>query len=130
MKNLMLVVSFFWILTLSLSAQNQVPAKTDSLIFAKTVHDYGTIKQGANGDCEFTFTNKGKEPIVLNNVRSSCGCTVPQWPREPILPGKSGSIKVTYDTKRMGPINKSVTVLSDAANSSVVLMITGNIVAQ
>jgi len=68
------------------------------ITFDKTVHDYGTLQQHGDGKCEFTFTNNGKEPLILSNVRSSCGCTVPTWPRQPVLPGQSEVIKVKYDT--------------------------------
>jgi hypothetical protein len=96
--------------------------------FDKLVHDYGTLYVQGDGNCEFEFTNTGKEPLILSSVKSSCGCTVPSWPREPIMPGKKESIKVKYDTGRMGPINKTVTVMSNAKNSPVVLKITGNII--
>ncbi len=95
------------------------------ITFQKVIHDYGTIAKGANGTCEFIFKNTGKEPLILSRPRSNCGCTVPTYPREPILPGKTGAIKVIYDTKRMGPINKSVTVFSNAKNNPVVLRIKG-----
>ncbi|MCB9015369.1 MAG: DUF1573 domain-containing protein [Lentimicrobiaceae bacterium] len=98
------------------------------ITFTKTVHDYGTIFVQGDGNCEFEFTNTGKEPLILSSVKSSCGCTVPSWPREPILPGKKESIKVKYDTNRLGPINKSITVMSNAKNTPVVLRIAGNIV--
>jgi hypothetical protein len=96
--------------------------------FSKLVHDYGTVPKEGDGNCEFEFQNTGKEPLVLSDVRSSCGCTVPSWTREPILPGKTGAIKVKYDTKRVGPINKTVTVTSNAKTSSVVLRIQGTVV--
>jgi hypothetical protein len=95
--------------------------------FDKTVHDYGTIQQHGDGNCEFKFTNEGKEPLILSNVRSSCGCTVPTWPRQPILPGQSEVIKVKYDTKRVGMINKSVHVYSNAKVSPLTLKIKGKI---
>lgn len=95
--------------------------------FEKTVHNYGTIYKNGDGTCEFEFTNTGKEPLVLSRVRSSCGCTVPKWTREPILPGESGTIKVKYDTRRLGSINKHITVLSNAKTSSVVLRIKGKV---
>ncbi len=98
--------------------------------FDKVVHDYGEIDQNADGNCEFKFTNSGKEPLILSNVRSSCGCTVPVWPRQPILPGQSDVIKVKYDTKRVGIINKSIQVYSNATEKTVVLKIKGNINAQ
>lgn len=110
-------------------AQNNNPNAPD-IIFNKTVHDYGTMVQHGDGKCEFSFTNEGNEPLILSNVRSSCGCTVPTWPREPILPGQSGVIKVKYDTKRIGTINKSVYVTSNAKVSKVTLKIKGKINAK
>lgn len=98
------------------------------IAFDKTTHDYGTVIKGGDGTCEFKFKNTGVEPLILSNVTSSCGCTVPEWPREPILKGKSGTIKVKYDTNRVGSINKYVTVLSNAKTGSVQLHITGNVV--
>lgn len=98
--------------------------------FEKTVHDYGIIYVGSDGTCEFHFKNTGKEPLILSRPKSSCGCTVPTWPKQPILPGKSDVIKVTYATKRAGPINKTVTVLSNASNSSIVLRIKGKVIKQ
>ncbi|MEZ5198882.1 MAG: DUF1573 domain-containing protein [Bacteroidales bacterium] len=97
--------------------------------FEKLVHDYGTIEQHGDGNCEFRFTNTGKEPLILSNVRSSCGCTVPTWPRQPVLPGQSEVIKVKYDTKRVGTINKSITVYSNGKVSPISLKIKGNILA-
>ncbi len=85
--------------------------------FDKEVHDYGTIQQGADGTCSFTIKNEGDEPLVINNCKGSCGCTVPKCPKKPIAPGETGQIKVRYDTKRIGPINKSVRVSSNATNS-------------
>ncbi len=95
--------------------------------FEKTVHDYGTVPYGGDGQCSFKFTNTGKEPLILQQPQSSCGCTVPTWPKEPVLPGESNEIKVTYNTKKVGPINKTVTVRSNARNNTVVLRITGTV---
>lgn len=99
------------------------------ITFDKLVHDYGTFAQHGDGNCEFKFTNDGKEPLILSNVRSSCGCTVPTWPRQPVLPGQSEIIKVKYDTKRVGMINKSVYVYSNANESPITLKIKGKIEA-
>lgn len=98
--------------------------------FEKTVHDYGTIGQGADGNCEFVFENNGTEPLILSDVRSSCGCTVPSWPREPIMPGKKSSIKVHYDTNRVGGISKSITVSTNGNPDRVVLSIRGTVEAK
>jgi hypothetical protein len=84
--------------------------------FKKDTHDYGNIKYGADGSCSFEFKNTGNAPLIISNAKGSCGCTVPEWPKEPINPGKTGSIKVKYDTKRPGVINKSVTITSNAVD--------------
>lgn len=105
------------------------PVSNADIKFEKMVHDYGTIKQGANGECEFTYTNTGTEPLIISNCQGSCGCTVPSCPKEPILPGKKGVIKVHYDTKRVGMISKSVTVTSNAKSGTVTLQIKGNVEA-
>lgn len=101
--------------------------KTPEITFEKLVHDYGQIYQGENGECEFVFKNTGKAELVLTNCRSSCGCTVPSWPKDPIAPGKKAVIKVKYNTQRIGQINKTITVESNAVNDRVVLKITGNV---
>ena len=99
--------------------------------FEKVVHDYGDIPYNGNGECEFRFTNTGTEPLLIQKPKSSCGCTIPSWPNEPILPGESEVIKVTYRTNRAGNINKTVTVTSNAVkNSTVVLRIKGRVLEQ
>jgi hypothetical protein len=114
-------------------APAEAPAASTSLAelkMDKLTHDYGNIKQGDNGECEFKFTNSGKEPLVITNCAGSCGCTVPQCPKEPILPGKSSVIKVKYDTNRVGGIYKTVTVTSNSKGGNVVLTIKGNVEAK
>jgi len=97
----------------------------------KEVHDYGTMDQGGNGECVFTVTNTGSAPLIITNCKGSCGCTVPQCDKAPIAPGGSQDIKVKYDTKRIGPINKSVTITSNATNTPTkVIRIKGNIKAK
>ena len=99
--------------------------------FEKVVHDYGDVPYNGNGECEFRFTNTGNEPLLVQKPKSSCGCTIPSWPKEPILPGESEVIKVTYRTNRVGNINKTVTVTSNAiSNPTVVLRITGRVLEQ
>ncbi|MEJ6583422.1 MAG: DUF1573 domain-containing protein [Crocinitomicaceae bacterium] len=96
--------------------------------FTKEVHDYGTIENGANGQCTFEFKNTGNAPLIISNAKGSCGCTVPTWPKEPIAPGAKASITVKYDTKRAGAINKSVTITSNAVNDPTkVITIKGNV---
>ena len=97
------------------------------IAFETEVINYGTIEKGADGVREFKFTNTGKSPLIISNARGSCGCTVPTWPKEPIKPGESSAIKVKYDTNRPGPINKSVTITSNAKTPTKVLRIKGNV---
>ncbi len=130
---LFLFATLFTVTVFGQTASEQAAAKADKnsngpeITFDKTVHDYGTVPYKGDGKCEFKFTNTGKEPLILTNVRSSCGCTVPKWPREPILPGQSEVIHVEYKTNRIGRINKTVTVQSNAENSAVVLRIKGEV---
>jgi hypothetical protein len=112
------------------ATETAAPTSLADIKMDKFEHNYGNIKQGDNGECEFKFVNNGKEPLVITNCMGSCGCTVPQCPKEPILPGKSGVIKVKYDTQRVGGIYKTVTVNSNAKSGIITLKITGNIDAK
>jgi hypothetical protein len=101
------------------------PTSTAEITFAKDLHDFGTINKGDNGTYEFTFKNTGKEPLIIANAQGSCGCTVPLWPKEPIAPGASSNIKVTYDTKRVGAFTKTVTITSNAQTANKIITIKG-----
>ena len=112
----------------NINAQEVTVETGPKIEFEKEVHDYGTIQQYGNGTYEFKFTNTGNEPLMISNAKGSCGCTVPEWPRQPIAPGESAVIKVKYDTKRVGPFGKSVTIQSNAVNSpSKVIRIKGKV---
>ena len=90
--------------------------------------DYGSIEKGANGIREFKFTNKGTAPLIIQDAKGSCGCTVPSFPKEPIMPGASNVIKVKYDTNRVGPFTKYVTLTTnDPSNAEVRLKIFGDV---
>lgn len=134
MKKILVSLSVSMLMAFGVSAQDATtPQPADNpnapvIAFEKTTHDYGTVTKGGDGACEFKFKNTGIEPLILSNVSSSCGCTVPEWPREPILKGKSASIRVKYDTNRVGPINKTVTVMSNAKVNSIRLQIIGTVV--
>mgnify|MGYP000359684087 CR=1 FL=1 len=138
MKKVLFTFGLFALITGGVNAQatqtTAQPIKVENpnaaeITFEKEVVDYGTIEQGADGVREFKFTNTGKEPLLISNARGSCGCTVPTWPKEPIKPGESSTIKVKYDTKRLGAINKSVTITSNAASTTKVIRIKGKIIA-
>tara|TARA_Y100000589_G_scaffold287886_1_gene288947 strand:- start:719 stop:1090 length:372 start_codon:yes stop_codon:yes gene_type:complete len=90
--------------------------------------NYGEISKGDNGVRIFKFTNIGSKPLIIDKVYSSCGCTIPKKPSSPIDPGQDDEIQVKYDTNRVGPIRKTITVLSNAINSPTIsLKITGNV---
>ena len=112
------------LLSFSINAQEKV-AKIE---FKTDVIDYGTIVKGANGLRIFEFTNTGDAPLIITKVKSSCGCTVPSWPEEPVMPGENGKIEVKYDTKRVMPIRKTITVTSNASTPTVALKIKGLVV--
>jgi hypothetical protein len=93
--------------------------------FEKATIDYGKISKGANGERIFIFTNIGDQPLIITNIKSSCGCTIPKKPEGPIMPGKKGEIKVSYDTKRVGGFSKSITIFSNAKESRKIIKIKG-----
>jgi hypothetical protein len=124
MKSVMLSIMFVAVAMIS----NEVKAQA-KMDFKKELHDYGNIKNGANGTCTFEFTNTGNAPLIISNATGSCGCTVPTWPKEPIAPGAKGEITVKYDTKRTGEFTKTVTLTSNATETSKVLTIKGNVAA-
>ncbi|MCK4662789.1 MAG: DUF1573 domain-containing protein [Bacteroidales bacterium] len=133
MKKFILLFSFLLlIVSFNFAQEDKKPAvdnkKAPEISFENTKYDYGQINKGSDGICVFKFTNTGKEPLILTNLRSSCGCTVPTWPKEPINKKKSGEITVKYDTKRIAPFTKTITVYSNAKNSPVRLTITGKVI--
>ena len=93
--------------------------------FEKEIIDYGKIAKGDNGERIFVFTNIGDKPLIIKNIQSSCGCTVPKKPEKPIMPGEKGEIKVSYDTKRLGGFSKSITIFSNAKSPRKVIKIKG-----
>ncbi|HWB62708.1 MAG TPA: DUF1573 domain-containing protein [Chitinophagales bacterium] len=97
--------------------------------FKEDTYVFGQIPEGPQVTHEFKFTNDGKEPLVLSNVRASCGCTTPSWPKDPILPGKEAIILVTYNTQgRVGNFTKSITVTSNANPTTKIIYIKGQVV--
>lgn len=127
MKKLLFTLLAF----LSISvAVNKVSAQSGAKIeFAKETHDYGKIKNGADPYCSFEFKNTGDAPLIISDAKGSCGCTVPEWPKEPIAPGAKATIKVRYDTKREGVISKNVTIMSNAVNApEKVIYINGEVI--
>ncbi len=125
-----LLVSTFTIFnSCSQSPDADAGKKSDApkIEFEELVYDFGTIKYEGDGIHEFAFTNTGKEPLIINNVKSSCGCTRPEWSAEPIKKGEKASVKVGYNTRLVGPFTKTITVYSNAGNSTVTLTIKGTV---
>ncbi|MFZ0489557.1 MAG: DUF1573 domain-containing protein [Salegentibacter sp.] len=104
-----------------------VAQQTAKIDFKSETIDYGQIEKGSDGVRVFEFTNTGDAPLVIRDVTSSCGCTVPTKPDGPILPGETGKIEVKYDTNKTGPIRKTVTVYSNAEESTKALKIKGTV---
>jgi len=122
MKKIVLVL-FVGLLGFNLTAQDTA-AKIE---FKNETVDYGEIAKGSDGIRVFEFTNTGNAPLIISKVSSSCGCTIPKKPDAPILPGKTGEIQVKYDTNRVGPIRKAITVISNADTPTMVLKIKGEV---
>ena len=123
MKKLVILL-FVGMIGFAVSAQEKVA----KIKFETETIDYGTIEKGANGVRVFEFTNIGDAPLVITKVKSTCGCTVPSWPKEPIMPGQTGQITVKYDTNRVMPFRKTITVSSNAEMPTVALKIKGNVI--
>jgi len=127
------LICLFATLAFAAGAQNEekkeLPANGAKIRFEEMEHQYGTIQKGGNGDCEFKFWNDGNEPLILQNVKASCGCTTPSYTQKPVMPGESGIINVHYNTNNVGGFSKTVTVTSNAVdNPRVQLRIRGNVV--
>jgi hypothetical protein len=123
MKKLILIL-FVGLFSIGIFAQEKIAKiqfKTDTI-------DYGTIEKGADGVRVFEFTNTGNAPLIISDVKSTCGCTVPKKPEGPIMPGEKGEISVKYDTNRVNPIRKTITVISNADTPTIALKIKGEVI--
>ncbi|NRD20926.1 DUF1573 domain-containing protein [Winogradskyella eckloniae] len=123
MKNLIAVL-FVSLISFATYAQDAKP----KIEFKTNVIDYGTIEKGADGKRTFEFTNTGNAPLIIENAKSTCGCTVPSWPKEPILPGETGEIIVKYNTNNLNKIAKTITITTNAEPKTVALRIKGMVV--
>lgn len=122
MKKIVLLL-FVGLMALSVQAQE----KKAKIQFKTETVDYGQIEKGSDGVRIFEFTNTGEAPLIISKVSSSCGCTIPKKPEAPIMPGNTGEIQVKYDTNRVGPIRKAITVISNAETPTKVLKIKGEV---
>ena len=109
--------------------QNEATLSNSTIDFESKVVDYGILEHNADGEREFVFTNNGTEPLIIKNAKGSCGCTVPTWPREPIMPGETSKIGVKYATNRVGKFTKTITLTTNADKRPVILTIKGEVLA-
>ena len=128
MKKLFVILMALFSMTLFVNAQ-EVVENGPEIEFEKTTHQFGEIPYKGSAVYEFVFKNTGNEPLILSQPKSSCGCTVPEWPKKPILPGETDVIKVTYKyTDRPGSFSKYVTIFSNAkVNNTVKIYIKGKV---
>ena len=98
-----------------------------TMTFESMTVDYGTIEQNSDPLRSFIFTNTGNEPLQITHAKGSCGCTVPEYPKEPIMPGEQAKINVRYDTKRIGKFVKSVTLTTNTTSGKEKLTIKGEV---
>lgn len=99
------------------------------ITFDKEVHDFGIIPQGTPASFTFTFKNSGKESLIVTSAQASCGCTTPEWTKEPIKKNGKGFVKATYNAASIGQFTKQVTVMSNAKKGTVTLTIRGEVKA-
>ena len=127
-------IALVFMLSIQLNAQDKTGVNTNPnapiISFDSAVVDYGEIVKGSDGVKYFNFTNGGKEPLIISNVRSSCGCTVPEYPKTPIGPGQESQIKIKYNTNRIGPFRKTVTIFSNVEGGSVLVTVKGRVLAE
>ena len=110
-------------------AQDQPETKVvDPIQWTETIHDFGQIILKKPAKATFTFTNSSEAPVVITNVRSSCGCTVANYTKEPVRPGENGEVSATYNAARVGRFTKTVTVTVDAVKTPIILKIKGEVV--
>ena len=114
------------LLAVSVQAQD----KKAEITFDSDVVDYGEVQYGSDGVRKFTFTNTGNDVLIVARVYSTCGCTIPKKPEDPIQPGEKGEIEVKYDTKKPGPIRKTITVYSNASEIPQSLKIKGKVLPE
>lgn len=127
MKNTILLLAFSIFGLLSFS-QNQPSKGGADIKFESLSFDFGTLKVGDVKVGTYTFTNIGNKPLILDDVKTSCDCTTIEYPKAPIMPGKSGVIKATYTAKDLGQISKYITVFSNGVSNRIVLKTKGNVV--
>ena len=130
MKQLISVFALFIAAIVCVNAQDSKSASKASgplMTFEATTVDYGKIEKGSDRVRKFKFTNTGTEPLIIKSAKGSCGCTVPTYPKEPVMPGESSVIEVNYDTNREGMFTKTVTLTTNETTDTHTLTIKGEV---
>ena len=122
MKPVLIAISFA-IMSLGSFAQSEMEFESES-------HDFGDVKFEVPATYKFEFTNEGSAPLIISGAEGSCGCTVPEKPEAPIMPGAKGTIKVSYDTKKPGRFNKQIIIFSNAKQTRKVIRIKGYVTSE
>ncbi len=123
----MKILSFIVLVLIVASCHQTVVNNDASIEFENTEYNYGKMEINGNGIYAFKFSNSGNTPLIIRNVTTSCGCTVPEWPKKPVKPGETASLKVNYDTSKPGVFRKTITVFFNGVDSPVVLSIRGEV---
>lgn len=116
--------------TASIKVEEGNPSSMAKFKWVSTTHNFGKIQQGKPVSHEFTFTNDGSSPLVISNVKGSCGCTVTNYTKEPIAPGKTGMVKATFNAAAAGSFNKSIRVTANVEGATETLYIKGEVVKE
>lgn len=118
MKNVALLLGFMVAGLFATTDANAQAAIGPKMSYSNLEVNYGEVEYAGNGERTWKFKNEGKQPLTITSAKGSCGCTVPEYPKEPIMPGKEGSIKIKYDTKRPGAITRTVTITTNEPEGS------------
>ena len=133
MKKQSLLIAFFTLLSVTMASQTVLGYLASSVgsvfVWESTTHDFGEINQNMTAEHEFTFINEGDLPLIISNVKASCGCTVAEYTKEPIAPGQKGTVTARYDAAKVGAFTKTVTVSANTDTDAVVLTLKGNVVS-
>jgi len=136
MKNIFLLFVLCFACTLTVNAQGSLDATAEDtemqadgpvMSFESLEVPYGDIDQHSEPLRNLVFTNTGTEPLVIKSARGSCGCTVPIWPKEPIMPGEEANIEIRYATDRIGKFSKTVTITTNETGDPHVVKVHGNV---
>lgn len=135
MKRIVVMLAFFLMGGFAMAQDSKAPVENDKInldgpyiAFTESVYDFKEIYQGDKVEHIFEFENTGNKPLIISNVQTTCGCTVPAWPKEAIAPGAKEQIKVVFNSRgKMSKQNKVITIISNASNNPERIRLTGTV---